>query len=71
MSTILRTAPILSFTNLAARVNPIERHTTLEPLPEQEGVEETAIVVVVGFFIETEGATVFKEHAELHREFME
>ena len=71
MCTILCTAPILSFTNFAASVNPIERHITLEPLPEQEGVEEIVIVVVVGSSIEREGATVFKEHAELHQEFME
>ncbi|SRR5258708_5871191 len=48
MCTILCTAPILLFMNFAASVNPIERHITLEPLPEQEGVKEIVIVVVVG-----------------------
>jgi len=71
MCTILCMAPILSFTNFTASINPIEHHITLEPLPEQEGVEEIVIVVVVGSSIKREGVTVFKEHAELHREFME
>jgi len=57
--------------NFAASINPIECHITLEPLLEQEGIEEIVIVVIVRSSIKREGVIVFKEHAELHQEFME
>ena len=57
------------FQNFGTSNIPIKHHITLKSLLlHQEIVEEMAKVIIVGFAIERERATVLKEHAKLQWE---